>query len=511
MKKIIFGLLIVFLIMCGTGWYYTIYLPQQSLDLLDPDENSTLVIDEISKQDIQQMLRNKEYDKLNKVLARAQGLFLHDVSREDNLYMLYDSFASHDPAFESLLDEWVAQYPDKYQPYLARAFHNEYMGWESRDYDWAENTKEEQFKQMISYFKNTDMDVQKALHINSKLIFAYFLIISMNSSVENPTSHKFMNIALQKALAINPYTFRIRVAYIIALEPRWGGSYEQMDAFATDAQKYADTNPELKILQGFSYYDKGRVEYHNKNYQAAMELYTQALSFGEYSRFYEGRSNIYYRFRKYNDALLDIERAIILKPNIEEYYTDRALIYYALGDMKQCVNDLSIAEATKPDDIICASNADWILGKILKEANTSYAGKQYRKAIEKYDLILSVNARKYNEVYYWRGMAYTYLKDYRHAAEDIQKATELFPKNYEYYTTLDWVLAQSRNWDAITTAWGRYIAANPNDSNGYLQRGGAYFHKGDYESAMLDAKKSAELGNAEGQIRYEQMAKKLGK
>lgn len=494
--------------MCGTGWYYTIYLPQQSLDLPDPDENSTLAIDEITKQDIQQMLRNKEYDKLNKVLARAQGLFLHDFTQEDRLLDLYDSFACHDSLFETLLNEWVLQYPDKYQPYLARAFYYEYLGWESRDYDWIQDTKKEQLVRMVDYFRQSDTDIQKALHINSKLIFAYYLEISMNNAVG---SHKFATLALNKALKITPYAFRVRIAYILGLEPRWGGSYELMDSFAATTQKYADVNPRLKVLQGFSYYDKGNIEKRNKNYAAAIELYNKALSFGEYGTYYEARAQAYSNVKNYNQALLDIESAIRLRPAYEEYYTSRALIYYYLGDMKQVITDLSLAESTKPEDIIDSINRDWILDNILRDGNLFYTSHRYREAIEKYDLILSVNTSKYSEVFYWRGGAYMYLKDYRHAAENLQKATELFPTNYEYYTTLDWILAQSRNWDAITTAWGRYIAANPNDSNGYLQRGGAYFHKGDYESAMLDAKKSAELGNAEGQVRYEQMAKKLGK
>ena len=124
-------------------------------------------------------------------------------------------------------------------------------------------------------------------------------------------------------------------------EPRWGGSYEEMQEFAAKSQ-HAD-NPQLRSLFGSSYWDNGNIAQNAKRFPEAIQLYTKALSFGEYWAFYYGRGGAAVRAKRYKEALPDLNRAIELRPTKGDPYIDRAVCWANLGDYKAAKRDLMTA------------------------------------------------------------------------------------------------------------------------------------------------------------------------
>ena len=59
----------------------------------------------------------------------------------------------------------------------------------------------------------------------------------------------------------------------------------------------------------------------------------------------------------------------------------------------------------------------------------------------------------------------------------------------------------SRIWHGWTT---------PDNADAYLERGGAYFRMGQYEPAMADARKAADLGNPQAEEIYQRYRHVLG-
>jgi len=57
------------------------------------------------------------------------------------------------------------------------------------------------------------------------------------------------------------------------------------------------------------------------------------------------------------------------------------------------------------------------------------------------------------------------------------------------------LLAQRGDWDGVIQRWTRYLELEPLNGQAYLERGGAYRHKGGQQSAIADARKACELGN----------------
>ena len=85
----------------------------------------------------------------------------------------------------------------------------------------------------------------------------------------------------------------------------------------------------------------------------------------------------------------------------------------------------------------------------------------------------------------------------------MKKAIALDPREFAYYLLMDRVLAKHKDWNRIIAYWDEYIQLNPTHSRAYVERGGAYFHKGDVKSAVRDAKIAADMGNLDGKQIYE--------
>ncbi len=448
---------------------------------------------------LREMLRNKEFEKLNTTLLKYEKLYEEDVSNEEIMFDAYSAFAINDTSYEALLNEWVKKYPENHQPYLIRAYFFHKNGWLSRGSAWAKDTSEEQFGLMGEYFLKALNDLEKALLIKQDHAVSYSLLINVYKSLGN--SDAVWGIA-KKGLGIAPYSFRIRVSYLQAVTPRWGGSYEEMERFSNEAQEYFSKNPRLTALRGYAYYDAGQIQLSAKNYGMAKDLFDMALSLGDAALFYAKRSRAFQHLKDYDSALADISRAIEMSPNESDYYYRQARILSDKKMIRESLDSIEIADQLSPNDKGTIGYKHWITGNFI---NTGYKKRKAGDligALEDYNLALRVNSDN-GSSYYWRAQALVDSKDIASAYSDLKRSIQLDPDNYSAYRLMDWVLTQSSGWDEIIDYWGKYIALNPTSDKAYIERGGAYYRKGDVVSAVADAKRAADLGNIEGKRMYD--------
>lgn len=460
----------------------------------------------LSRLEVRGLLKGKSYQRLNNILEDYRKRHIEDVKWESPLDDAYKAFVVNSIDFELALSQWVKSTPSVYQPYLARAYYYTHMGWESRGYKWAKETSDEQFRKMNYYFELARRDIGKVLEIDPNSLLAMNLLLTNNRA----QSRDQENMALiQRALKCHPHSFLLRASYMNCLLPRWGGSYYRMEQFAKEAQKFANINPQLKVLQGFVYEDQADYACRDKRFANAIELCNEALAYGDYWRFYQARSDVYYSSNDLIRALRDIERAIGLRPEQEGVYIDRAYICSALGKIDEANDCLNRAEELAPGYSLTRRARRNISSRLVVKGYELTQNKKYTEALTDYNQAIKICSDN-EEAYYYRGFVYIELRQLNKAFNDFNQAILINPDYFEAYRIIDWVLARERRWDEIIGYWDRYIKRNPQNGNAYLERGGAYYHKGDYRSSMEDAKKAWELGVPEGRQRYEQMKKLLG-
>ena len=117
-----------------------------------------------------------------------------------------------------------------------------------------------------------------------------------------------------------------------AIEPRWGGTYEAMEKFGDEAQKYAAQNPRLISLKGYADTDRAGEAFRDGDPKKAIRFYNRALEEGgDFSAAYMYRGNMYAQLGLYDDALEDLNRANRLRPQNPAVLDSLAFVYRDLS------------------------------------------------------------------------------------------------------------------------------------------------------------------------------------
>lgn len=445
------------------------------------------------------LLKKNEFIELNKELEKLNKSYKKNKSTEDELFSAYKAFRIKDSTFSSIFDSWVSATPDSYQPYLARAIFQYQMGWLSRGTKWASETKDEQMSEMASHFTSSSKDIIKAINLNGPPVVSYYYMIGITSTVgRDDETERFM----RKALESDPASFNIRYRYIKTLTPKWGGSFDKMQAYIDETSKYISFNPRLKIIEGSIFLEAGDMQALSNKYSIADTLYAKSLEFGQYHEtlFKRGKNNN--RRGEYKDSLRDLNKAIELNYEQPIYYYWRAVTLIDLKEFKKAMNDIQLSSKLDPYDKDIQNKRKWLAAKFENDAYKSRKSQNPESAVEKYTAAIRLNPVNAT-MYHGRARAYIQQRDLNLALVDLKKAIEIEPHEIDHYLLIDYVLAKSKDWEQIIRYWDRFIKLHPDNGRAYVERGGTYFHKGDLKSAVKDAKISADLGNLEGIEAYE--------
>ena len=196
---------------------------------------------------LRDMLQKHEFERLNTVLEEYQDVFKEDQTDEYKVYDAYRTFYLTDPLYEEFFIKWINSFPDKYQPYLSLSHYYCAKGWESRGHKFSKETSKEQFEGMQFNFSKAEENIKTALEINPDLMVGYDLLINIYNATGNNEAE---NKSIENAIDLFPHSFLVRYAAAWAKLPRWGGSYNEMEDIAKEAERYSSINPELTALYG---------------------------------------------------------------------------------------------------------------------------------------------------------------------------------------------------------------------------------------------------------------------
>ncbi len=442
----------------------------------------------------------QHFDALNSLYETYQEEFEKDVYYEYKIYDACRVFRTTFPDYEELFELWVQFSPDHFAPYLARAYYYYENGWESRGYRWRKDTSDEQIQKMQYFLKKAAEEANRALAISPNLMPAYRILLGVdNATGDEGDEHRTIQIALK----LFPESFLMRAQYMWAIEPRWGGSYEQMETFAKQAESYYDLNPELTVLYGFIYSDQGNRLMRDEKYQPALKMYSRAMAYGDNFEFYQGRAKIfYYHLDDPDKALADVERSIAIRPLAHEGHLLRSKIYFSLDDIDSALYDLKTAELIRPTYSTIVKWRVWAANNLLRKGHKVFKD-DLNLAVDDYNLSLRFNPDNH-ETYYWRGVAHSRLNLFAEALADLEKSIELNPRHFESYRMIDYTLLQNKEWDKIISYWNTFLELEPGHAEAYLERAGTYYHKKDFARSLSDLKQACDLGSKEGCKRYNQ-------
>lgn len=236
---------------------------------------------------------------------------------------------------------------------------------------------------------------------------------------------------------------------------------------------------------------QAKKDFKAKNYQAAADGYTKALSFKPNAfPFLVNRATAYEKLSKLKEAVADYRQALVVKKTAEKLYMKVADLSMTLGDYATAVLYL--------DNLIGydKKNID-----ALQKASFSYLKlKQFTIALDRANTALSIQRYNYTNHYY-KALALDSLKDYPKANVDYESAIRLvqnetpsggkpLPWFKPYFVNSGLVLFKLNDYDNAIKRYSEAISIDPADKEephhyyvNYLQSQ-PYQRKTDFTNAI---------------------------
>lgn len=294
------------------------------------------------KIEILQFLKNDDFGKLENIFAKYQERYEKDVSNEEDVYNSFNVFENSDPELEQHLNKWVLAKPDSYFSHMALGVYHYNLGWLSRGYKFADNTTSKQFAKMEAYFRKAEDEFKETIKLNPKMSIAYGYLIGIAGGNKVVSRQ-----VLDEALSHNPLSKIVRLYYINFLEPKWGGSLQDIENYIAETKPFYSQNISLKDIEGRLPYAKGDglfISSGKDNVKLAISYFDDAVlksSRDNAILFSRAEANRY--IGAYQKALDDCNEILSRKPQDVDALTLRGRIYIDLEDYNRALEDLNVA------------------------------------------------------------------------------------------------------------------------------------------------------------------------
>jgi tetratricopeptide (TPR) repeat protein len=279
------------------------------------------------------------------------------------------------------INEWKEHSPDSYLPDLSLALYHNKMGWESRGQKVIDETTKKQVDKMQFHFNIAKLNFNRALNKKPDLLHAYAYLLNIAMTSSNNTQ---ANGYYERGLEINMYSKRMHLFYSFALQPRWGGSMEQLEKFSEIMAMLSKDHPQLKSLIGVVDTETGDKLFYSGKPAEALLHYLKAEKNGATWYLNMNMGDAYVKTGDYDAAKTHYQKLISLRPMYApayyklsyalmlqghhkeamdagkialdinpakyDYITMQAQLYFNLDDYDNALKYVTIARQLNPDD-----------------------------------------------------------------------------------------------------------------------------------------------------------------
>lgn len=282
---------------------------------------------------LQTELQNKQYDliehQLDDILAKTNANPVYELLEWDAA-----GFAQGNDVLnavgKSYIDAWEMARPRSPWAHYSEALMWSEAGWQARGNGWAKDVTDAQWAEMRKDEENALEEIAKSLKINPKNSAAWGTLLDIYRTAG---TLKDVTRAYAGAYKEQPESFMLADDYQVALEPRWFGSYSDVDDFAAVMQKQISRNPRFWTLLGASEADQGCASCSGYKWELSLKHYNAALAYGDCPDWLDRAAEAAVGLRRYALAYRYYERESHYKPGVFDLVAEMKIMR-ALCDPK---------------------------------------------------------------------------------------------------------------------------------------------------------------------------------
>ena len=396
------------------------------------------------------------------------------------------AFGTSDPALEPKLDEWMAQHPEHFAPYLARGSYFAARGYAQRGGAFLDETTRGQVAAMTHSLERARADLDRALRLQPRSIATRAALIHVGQSIGGD-----VHALLASALEVCPTCLSIRITAMHALRPRWGGSVEAMRQLANDAQAHASENPRLRVLLGYPDWEACQSQATDQE-EGPYDLAPceRALAHGAHWDFFYARAHMHGRLEHFDEQAADVERVLEQRPFYVYALRTRTRL---LGREQRWVDAADVLlTRLRLDPNEALRDHEWVCHGLRFEGWKRIQRNDREAAVRHHDAYRRIAPTDPRVGALLQGIGQMPPAD---AVEAAENAVQERPDDIAALIALDAMWMRLARADDVIEMWDGYIERHPNDGRAHYERAGTHHHAGNAEQSMNDVRRACDLGH----------------
>ena len=253
----------------------------------------------------------------------------------------------------------------------------------------------------------------------------------------------------------------------------------------TTALKYkATAKNDYKIAD--TYRARAFCKMYVRNYKSAIDDLEDAIKFKpEYTELYYAGVIVLTQAKQYDDGIVWADKGLALKPEYEDLLLAKAHLFFLKKDYSSAIKSLDIVLLSISPRSVEALNAK---GESLMKK------KDYKASSDAFTQSLEIDPQN-SASFYDRGICRAYLKDFKGAVEDMNRAMAIDTgsKWVGYNNIGFFVKFEEKDYQAALELFTDAIRLNPSFAYAYSNRAYAKLKMNDLKGAREDITKSIAL------------------
>jgi Domain of unknown function (DUF4034) len=220
-------------------------------------------------------LKAADYAALDRYYTQLQEQFEHRSLSDLQLYAEFRKLYQDDPENATRFDQWVRDYPRSYAARVAQGAYYYRMAWAVRGEHFVSQTPPLRLYLMEIYLGEATSILRASLPLSPRpyLSALYLLNVAMLHG-KREDSRRW----LDAGTFLDPDASLVRIRYMVTLQPRWGGSVEQMRAYAVECAREHVAPKTLAALKLDIAYEVAYAEASSAGPTRRMEIFSEILT-----------------------------------------------------------------------------------------------------------------------------------------------------------------------------------------------------------------------------------------
>ena len=293
------------------------------------------------------LLLSDRFTELDQRFTAAQKAYASGVATDTELQVAIREFYDPDPSLAPKYDEWVVRFPNSYVAHLARGIYYFRVGRHRRGTKTLADTPADDLAAADVAFDEAMNELTTSMRFDRKPLFSYAIAISIAQQHGTlPESRHW----LDQADMIDPTNYVARARYMSAIETRWGGTQQMMQAFLEECRAAKLSEDHMRLLESVVVEDQAWIhQFVDHDYAAAESAYRKSRELGGDPQWADLVS-VLFQQKKYREAVDTLMEALKDHPGDADLLNHRGVAYMNSGMSREGIADLRAAAESGNSD-----------------------------------------------------------------------------------------------------------------------------------------------------------------